>query len=111
MPPVLALACGTGGAVATRPAHAAQAVVPSAICAPHTLQKAIEVSSSASLGAKDATLQPAQDLCQATLQVTKKLTVKQSTIYRGRKRITFPRPAARRNRRAAAVGTSLPGNL
>jgi hypothetical protein len=42
MPPVLA---GVGAA-ATRPAQAAQVVVPSAICAPHVLQKAIELSSS-----------------------------------------------------------------
>jgi hypothetical protein len=42
MPPVLAGA----GAAATRPAQAAQVVVPSAICAPHVLQKAIVVSSS-----------------------------------------------------------------
>src|SRR5436305_8089539 len=42
MPPVVAV--GTGGAVAaTRPAHAAQVVVPSAICAPHELQNAIGI--------------------------------------------------------------------
>ena len=35
-------AWGTAGAVATLPAQAAQVVVPSAICAPHILQKAIE---------------------------------------------------------------------
>src|SRR5579872_389063 len=46
MPPVLAVACGIGGAVAARPAQAAQVVVPSAICVPHMLQKAIGVSSS-----------------------------------------------------------------
>jgi len=80
MPPALAVAWGAGGAVAARPAHAAQAVVPSAICAPHTLQKAIEVSSSVSLGAQGTTLNPAPDLCHATLQGIKKPKVKQSTI-------------------------------
>jgi hypothetical protein len=43
MPPAVAAA---GGAAAACPACAAQVVVPSAICVPHVLQKAIESSSS-----------------------------------------------------------------
>jgi len=41
MPATFVDACGTAGAVATRPAQAAQVVVPSAICVPQLLQKAI----------------------------------------------------------------------
>jgi len=52
MPPVLAGAEAAGGAAAARPAQAAQVVVPSGICAPHELQNAIAVSSSAVMASK-----------------------------------------------------------
>jgi hypothetical protein len=72
---------GEAGDVATLPAQTEQVVVPSAICAPHMLQKAIKVSSRLSFGLKGAARQVASDRCQVTLrQGTKKRKAKQSTI-------------------------------
>ena len=45
---------GEAGDVATLPAQTEQVVVPSAICAPHMLQKAIKVSSRLLFGVKGA---------------------------------------------------------
>src|SRR5215471_13411324 len=57
--PLVAAVVGTGGTVAAvRPAHAAQVVMPSAICAPHELQNAIRnllrIAGSRALGGESA---------------------------------------------------------
>src|SRR5580692_6035999 len=104
MPPVLAVAWGTAGTVAARPAQAAQAVVPSAICAPHTLQNAIEVSASIVVereGCKAAArARPPPSNAAAKYQ---KARGKAINNFGGRKKPRAPRPAVRQNRPASAV--------